>query len=308
MRSTSAARKLGTRQLRKDRHEEKSIVRDGPGPRRWTGTGGVFGSARGLPALPHGGQTLRCGQAPAAGSTVLASTMSTDGDRPALITAQAVGTVTGTPDVLTVSLGVRDPIQTRLGTALAKNNRLAGDVIAVIKNNGVAPEDLQTSQLTINPTFDDVGRVTGYQVTNMVTARLRDVAAAGALIDAVGAAAGDGDPGAADGFAIDDDSALRAAARADAVRRAQAQAQQLADAAGVRHSVRSVPSPRRRAPAQIPYGATSYDTAAEWTRGADRGRQPGADGLGAGGVRDRLSTHPEMVLGNTSLGQERWVV
>jgi len=48
-------------------------------------------------------------------------------------------------------------------------------------------------------------------------------------------------------FAIDDDSAPRAAARADAVKRAQAQAKQLADAAGVAlgpiHSITEAAAP-----------------------------------------------------------------
>lgn len=54
-----------------------------------------------------------------------------------LITAQAVGSVSGTPDVLTVSLGVQTT-SASASTALVENNRLATDVIAVIKANGVA--------------------------------------------------------------------------------------------------------------------------------------------------------------------------
>src|SRR4029079_17421110 len=74
---------------------------------------------------------------------------------------------------------------------------------------------------------------TGYQVTNMVTAKLRDIGKAGAVIDAAGKSAGDAIRVQQLSFAIDDDSAARTAARADAVKRAQAQAKQLADAAGV---------------------------------------------------------------------------
>jgi uncharacterized protein len=106
-------------------------------------------------------------------------------------------------------------------------------VINVIKEKGVAPEDLQTSQLSIYPSYDDKGAVTGYQVSNMVTAKLRDIAGAGALIDAAGQAAGDAVRVQQLAFSIDDDSDLRANARADAVRRAQAQAKQMADAAGI---------------------------------------------------------------------------
>jgi uncharacterized protein YggE len=85
----------------------------------------------------------------------------------------------------------------------------------------------------VYPTFADQGRITGYQVSNMVTAKLRDIGKSGAVIDAVGKSAGDAIRVQQLNFSIDDDSAPRAAARADAVKRAQAQAKQLADAAGV---------------------------------------------------------------------------
>jgi uncharacterized protein YggE len=70
-------------------------------------------------------------------------------------------------------------------------------------------------------------------VSNHVTATLHDIGAAGALIDQAAAAAGDAIRVQTIDFSIADESAARAEARADAVRRALAQARQLADAAGV---------------------------------------------------------------------------
>ncbi len=148
------------------------------------------------------------------------------------ITAQGVGKVTGTPDVMTISLGV----ETRASSAkdaLEQNNAIAADVIGVLKNSGVDPADLQTSRLSVNPSYGDNNTITGYQVTNSVTAVLRDIAGAGAVIDAVGQKAGNAARVQQLSFSIDDDSALLAAARADAVKQAQKQAKQLADAAGV---------------------------------------------------------------------------
>ncbi|MEP6562175.1 MAG: SIMPL domain-containing protein, partial [Nakamurella sp.] len=109
----------------------------------------------------------------------------------------------------------------------------ATDTIAVIKGGGVADADLQTSQLTVNPTYDDKGAITGYQVSNLLTAKLRNIAGAGALIDGVGKAAGNAVRVQQLSFSIDNDSDLRSAARTDAVRQAQTQAKELADAAGV---------------------------------------------------------------------------
>jgi len=82
-------------------------------------------------------------------------------------------------------------------------------------------------------TFENDGRISGYEVSNQVTATLRDVAGAGALIDAAARAAGDAVRVQQISFGIDDDAEPRARARADAVRQAVTQARQLADAAEV---------------------------------------------------------------------------
>jgi uncharacterized protein YggE len=182
----------------------------------------------------------------AAAVTPLVASSDTTGSDRNLITAQGVGRVNGTPDVVTIALGV-ETRSSSAQSALDDNNKLAADTIAVLKDSGVAPEDVQTSQLSVNPTYDDKGTVTGYQVTNMVTAKLRDIGKAGAVIDAAGKSAGDAIRVQQLSFAIDDDSAPRAAARADAVKRAQAQAKQLADAAGVAlgpvHSITETATP-----------------------------------------------------------------
>jgi len=148
------------------------------------------------------------------------------------ITTRGVGTVTGTPDTLTVVLGV----STRAASAadaLSDNNTRATGVLDVLRGRGVRADDLRTSGLSISPTFENDGRISGYEVTNQVTATLRDVAGAGALIDAAARAAGDAVRVQQISFGIDDDAEPRARARADAVRQAVTQARQLADAAEV---------------------------------------------------------------------------
>ncbi len=161
------------------------------------------------------------------------------------ITARGLGTVTGMPDTVTVVMGVQTRGQSAKG-ALDSNNAKATALIDVLKSKGVAPADLQTSQLSINPIYDSAtGRITGYEVANQVTATLHDVGGAGGLIDAAGEAAGDAVQVQQLGFSIGDDSASRAQARANAVRQAQAQARQMADAAGVKlariHSITEIP-------------------------------------------------------------------
>jgi uncharacterized protein YggE len=172
------------------------------------------------------------------------------------VMTRGVGIATGTPDLLTVTLGV----QTRdrsAAAALEANNTRAAAVIDVLRAAGVAPADLQTSQLTVYPTYDQTGsRISGYEVSNMVTARLRDITAAGAVIDRAGEVAGDAVRVQQVGFSIDDDSPVRAAARADGVRRAIAQATQLAEAAGVRLGpIRSITEQPAEQPGPFPSAA-----------------------------------------------------
>jgi uncharacterized protein len=174
--------------------------------------------------------------------------------QPPAITARATGTVVAAPDTATVVLGVetRDRSAT---AALGANSERANAVIGVLQGAGVAPADIRTSQLSVYPTTaPETGRITGYEVSNQVTATLHDIGAAGTLIDQAAAAAGDAIRVQSIQFSIADESAARAEARADAVRRALTQAQQLADAAGVGLGpVRSIVEVTGESP--IPYKA-----------------------------------------------------
>ena len=154
-------------------------------------------------------------------------------DQP-VVSSQGTGKVTAPPDLLTLVIGV----ETRAASseaALRDNANRANALIDTLKRHGIAAKDLTTSQLSISPTYDTNGqRITGYQVSNLVTAKDHDLQGAGALIDAAAGAAGDAVRIQQIAFGFDDDSALLAQARADAVRRAHDQADQMAKAAGVK--------------------------------------------------------------------------
>lgn len=148
------------------------------------------------------------------------------------ITVVGTGEVKGTPDVADLSIGV----QAQAGTAVDALNTVgdrAQKVIGVLHDAGVADADIQTSGLSVNPTYDDRSHIDGYAAVNSVVARIRDLSKAGAIVDAAAAKAGDNIRVDGISFSIDDDSALLAQARTKAVKRARAQAQQLAEAAGV---------------------------------------------------------------------------
>jgi len=221
------------------------------------------GNSGGVDSSNPGGANSGVANVGAAGAPVTAvANTGTTGVPDSSIVAQATGTISGTPDVVTVVIGVQTQ-SASAQTALDDNNKRAADVIAVLKESGVAPADLQTSQLSVNPSYDEKGQlITGYQVTNMVTAKLRDISTAGAVIDAAGKTAGDAVRVQQLSFSIDDDSALRAQARADAVKRAQAQAKQMADAAGIQlGAIRSITETPVAMPAVYPSMAAA-DSAA----------------------------------------------
>jgi uncharacterized protein YggE len=149
------------------------------------------------------------------------------------IATRGVGKVSGRPDTLTVMIGVSTH-DSNAKAALDANNSKSAALIDLLRRNGVAAKDLQTSQLSINPTYDDKSAtITGYQVDDVVQATLRSIARAGELLDAAAGLAGNAVRLQQIAFSVGDDSALRAQARAEAVTQAKAQAAQIATAAGV---------------------------------------------------------------------------
>jgi hypothetical protein len=166
-------------------------------------------------------------------SSVVSTAIAPGANGQRVIQVKAVGKVTGTPDTVTIAVGVQTTASTA-GAALDENNAKANAVIAVLKGKGVAVADLQTSGLSVSPTYSNSGNtITGYQVTNSLTVTLHGIDKAGAIIDAVQSAAGDATRIDQLSFSIGDSSSLRTAARTDAVKQATASAKQLAAAAGV---------------------------------------------------------------------------
>jgi uncharacterized protein YggE len=153
--------------------------------------------------------------------------------KPRTITGTATGEIDGTPDTLTVTLGVQSsgPNAT---DALARNAERATKVIDALKFAGVTAAGLQTSELSLYPTFDNRGRPTGFSASDVVTAEVHGIDNAGAIVDAAAAQAGNDIRIQGVALSIEDSGRLVAAARAVAVTHARDQARQLARAAGVR--------------------------------------------------------------------------
>ena len=152
------------------------------------------------------------------------------------ISVSGEGKVSGAPDIAVLTLGV---------SVLAPSVKDARDqaasamkgVVDSIKGNGVDGKDIQSTQFSIQPEYnyrDNNQELSGYRVTNIVTAKVRNIDNTGKIIDDAVAAGGDLTPVQGIDFTIDDPDKLQDEARGEAVKDAQTKAERLADLAGVK--------------------------------------------------------------------------
>ena len=162
------------------------------------------------------------------------------GDRPFCPPGMSRLTVAGTgesrvaPDMASIQLGVTTQAASA-AEAMRQNSARQAAVIAALTGAGIEQGDIQTSGLNLNPVMDyGEGRaptVTGYQASNMVTVRVRDVPRLGEVLDAIVAAGANEINGIA--FLRDDNAAAEDDARRAAVADARHRAEILAEAAGL---------------------------------------------------------------------------
>jgi hypothetical protein len=150
------------------------------------------------------------------------------------LTVLGTGQATAPPDLLTVVVQV-DATGPSATAALASDNAKAAGAVAAFEYGGVLAKDIQTSGLSLQPQYafpKGVPTVTGYQVTNSVTATLREISKSGAVIDGVVGVAGDAVQIESVGFSETDPAAVEDLARSRATTQAVAHAKALAHAAG----------------------------------------------------------------------------
>lgn len=108
----------------------------------------------------------------------------------ATVTALGSATVTLTPDMASFTVGVTTQ-DAQVKTAQEANAAAMNGVIDTIKAQGVAPEDIQTQNYSVNPVYDyqtgklgDQQSLVGYTVSNTVTITVRALDTLPALMDA----------------------------------------------------------------------------------------------------------------------------
>jgi uncharacterized protein len=160
-----------------------------------------------------------------------------DGAPPRLIAVSGLGEVKTRPDMATISTGVVTEGATAKD-ALAKNNSAMAAVIAALKNAGVAEDDIQTSDFSVSPKYPPyqpnqttAPRIVGYTVSNQVTAKVKDLAKLGGILDTL-VQSGSNQVGGIT-FGVDEPKPQLDEARKKAVADARAKAELYAEAAGV---------------------------------------------------------------------------
>ena len=176
---------------------------------------------------------LLAGCTPAAGTVQGALTGQQEG-----IWVTGEGKTSVAPDLVTLRLGVEAQEET-VSQAQAGASDAMDRVMSALTGNDLDDEDIQTRYFSIRQvTRWDPDReeqvVTGYQVTNTVTAKVRDVEGVGAVIDDVVEAGGDFVRIEGMDFSVEDPSQYHRELRRDAMDDAQTKAEQLAAFAGVR--------------------------------------------------------------------------
>ena len=147
------------------------------------------------------------------------------------------GEVTVTPDIATLWLGIEVQADT-VAEAQSQAAEAMNSVKTALTDNGVDEKDIQTQYFSIYQdtrwdSINDEEVVVGYRVTNMVTAKIREIDKIGAIIDAVAVAGGDYTRINNISFSVDDPTPYYEEARQEAMADAKDRAEQLADLAEV---------------------------------------------------------------------------
>jgi uncharacterized protein YggE len=162
-------------------------------------------------------------------------------EKKGIIDIQAAGEVVTKPDMAQVTSGVVTDGETARD-ALSANTAAMEQLVDILKQAGIEDRDIQTSNFSVSPRYvysnrkdangyDLPPKIVGYQVSNNVSVRVRDLAILGQVLDkavTVGA-----NTISNINFGVSDTSELLNTAREQAMANAVAKAKLYAKAAGV---------------------------------------------------------------------------
>ena len=150
------------------------------------------------------------------------------------IAFNVTGKVERAPDIAFITTGVRVEAPTARD-AMRNNAERMSNVVEVLKEAGVEPRDVQTSNLNLSPKYEyrsnQAPRLIGYTASNAVTIKVRDLDNLGATLDALVNAGANEINGIR--FALDNPEAAMREARLQAMQAAEARAELYATSAGM---------------------------------------------------------------------------
>jgi uncharacterized protein YggE len=158
-----------------------------------------------------------------------------------VVTLNVTETVEAAPDMATVGTGVQTRAMTA-AQAMGDNATQMTSLINALTKAGIARKDIQTSGINLSPQYDYNGRnpdgsqsppkFTGYEASNQLTVKLRDIKSVGPMLDKMVAAGATNLSGPT--FTISDPTPMIAQARLAALKTAKQQADIYTQATGYR--------------------------------------------------------------------------
>jgi uncharacterized protein YggE len=119
---------------------------------------------------------------------------------------------------------------------MRQNAEQMAKVMEAIKAAGVSDKDIQTSGISLNPQYryveNEAPKITGYQASNTVNLKVRDIAKLGKVLDALAAQGSNQINGPS--FEIDQPEPVYDEARLAALKKAQARAETYAKSLGLK--------------------------------------------------------------------------
>lgn len=153
-----------------------------------------------------------------------------------LFMVSGTGKASAVPDTAMASFGVTKTAPT-VETAQSQVNEIANKITSELKALGIAEKDIQTTNYNVNPNYEYTnGRqiTNGYVVSENIEVKIKPVERANKAIDIATAAGANQVGGITFVLNEDEKEKLQKQATEEAIKKAKAQAQMLADAAGIR--------------------------------------------------------------------------
>lgn len=168
-------------------------------------------------------------------SCAVAAQASTPQSSGTLLNVSATAEASKVPDIAQISVGVVTQ-NTNSTEAMRTNAQEMQKVMRALREANIAERDIQTTGASLNPQYryqdNQAPSITGYQASNTVSVKIRDIARLGDVLSVLTAQGSNQINGPT--FSIDQPEPVYDQARMEALKNAQARAQVYASALGLR--------------------------------------------------------------------------